>query len=227
MRKLLRVWSGLLGAAAVLLCAGCGRAAEEQPPSAQEIASVFSDAFTAQAEMTVGLSEDDSETLALTATVTRSGDCCAVEVTAPEHLEGLTFQIDSLSEQKLTVRYKGLEIQPNAMPGSNLGSMLAGALDALASPEELTVTETEQGWCVTGQTQAGSFSMLLDSESHLPLSLTLPEARIGCSFTDFEAMSVFRPDRIEEDFAPSSEEPTSEEPASEESSSEPESGEKV
>lgn len=187
---------------AVILSVSCGKETEKQPPTAAEIAAIFADSFTAQADMTVGLSEDDQDTLALTAVMTRSGDCCSVEVTAPEHLEGLSFSIDSLQSGKLTVSYKGLEIQPDSMPGSNLGTMLSGALTALSEPEELTVTDTAEGWCVTGQTDAGGFAMLLDSETHYPLSLTLPDARIGCTFTSFETMSVFRPDRIEENFGP-------------------------
>lgn len=185
-----------------MLITGCNKETEKKPPTVSEIASIFAESFTAQTDMTVGLSEDSQDTLALTAVITRSGDCCSVEVTAPEHLEGLSFSIDDLQSGKLTVSYKGLEIQPDSMPGSNLGTILSGALTALSKPEELTVTDTAEGWCVTGQTEAGGFAMLLDSETHYPLSLTLPDARIGCAFTSFETMSVFRPDRIEEDFAP-------------------------
>lgn len=192
----------LAGAAVMVLSTGCGKKSEKEPPSAAEIAAVFADSFTAAADMTVGLSEEESDTLALSAVITRSGDCCSVEVTAPEHLEGLRFGIDSLQSGKLTVSYKGLEIQPDSMPGSNLGTTLCGILTALAAPEELTVTDTAEGWCVTGQTAAGGFAMLLDENTHYPLSLTLPDARIGCRFTSFETMSVFRPDRVEEDFAP-------------------------
>ena len=75
--------------------------------------------------------------------------------------------------------------------------MLAGALETLSSPEQLTLSETESGWCVTGETEAGGFAVLIDGETHYPLSLTLPDAKVGCSFTSFEAMSVFRPDRVE------------------------------
>ena len=220
----------LAGAAVMVLSTGCGKKSEKEPPSAAEIAAVFADSFTAAADMTVGLSEEESDTLALSAVITRSGDCCSVEVTAPEHLEGLRFAIDSLENGKLTVSYKGLEIQPDSMPGSNLGTTLCGVLTALAAPEELTVTEAAEGWCVTGQTAAGGFAMLLDDKTHYPLSLTLPDARVGCTFTSFETMSVFRPDRVEEDFAPqessedstdgSSSAPSSSAPSSAPSSSE-------
>lgn len=202
-RYLLRRFGAvLLAGAAVMMLGACGKKSEKEPPSAAEIAAVFADSFTAGADMTVGLSEEESDTLDLSAVITRSGDCCSVEVTAPEHLEGLCFSIDSLQSGKLTVSYKGLEIQPDSMPGSNLGTTLCGILTALAAPEELTVTDTAEGWCVTGQTAAGGFAMLLDENTHYPLSLTLPDTRIGCRFTSFETMSVFRPDRVEEDFAP-------------------------
>ena len=46
----------LAGALAMMLIA-CGKKAEKQPPSAAEIAAVFTDSFTAGADMTVGLSE--------------------------------------------------------------------------------------------------------------------------------------------------------------------------
>ncbi len=222
----------LAAATAAVVVTSCGKKAAEEPPSAAEIAGIFAESFTAQADMTVGLSEDDQDTLALTAVMTRSGDCCSVEVTAPEHLEGLSFSIDSLKSGKLTVSYKGLEIQPDSMPGSNLGTVISGALTALSRPEELTVTDAAEGWCVTGQTAAGGFAMLLDSDTHYPLSLTLPDARIGCTFTSFETMSVFRPDRIEENFgskgsaqdAPEASETSSSAPASESGSSSSDTG---
>lgn len=92
--------------------------------------------------MTVGISEETDDSLDLTALVTKSDGSCLVEVTAPEHLEGLTFEVDSLEAGDLTVQYKGLEIQPDSMPASNLGGVLAGALETLSSPEQLTLSET-------------------------------------------------------------------------------------
>ena len=172
------------------------------PPTAEEVAAIFAGDFSAEAAVTVGISEETDDSLDLTALVTKSDGSCLVEVTAPEHLEGLTFSVDSLEAGDLTVQYKGLEIQPDSMPGSNLGGVLAGALETLSSPEQLTLSETESGWCVTGETEAGGFAVLIDGETHYPLSLTLPDAKVGCSFTSFEAMSVFRPDRVDEDMQP-------------------------
>lgn len=225
-------WMLALGIAGTMFLSGCGAGlgggeGAASPPTAEEISSIFAGDFSAEAAVTIGISEEADDTLDLEAVVTRSEDCCSVEVTAPEHLEGLTFTIDSLSSGDLTVRYKGLEIKPDSMPASNLGGVLAGALDTLSSPEALTVSETESGWCVTGETEAGAFAVLLDNDTHYPVSLTLPDARVGCTFTSFEAMNVFRPDRVDSDMQPElepsessgEEESNAEPPASSESSS--------
>ena len=199
-------WALALMAAGALMLGGCsgggGGTAASGPPTAEEVAAIFAGDFSAEAAVTVGISEETDDSLDLTALVTKSDDSCLVEVTAPEHLEGLTFSVDSLEAGDLTVQYKGLEIQPDSMPASNLGGVLAGALETLSSPEQLTLSETESGWCVTGETEAGGFAVLIDGETHYPLSLTLPDAKVGCSFTSFEAMSVFRPDRVDEDMQP-------------------------
>lgn len=203
-------WMLALAAAGALVLGGCGADGGEAvpgPPTAEEISAIFAGDFSAEAAVTIGLSEESDDTLDLTAQVTKSDDCCLVEVTGPEHLEGLTFEAGSLEAGDLTVRYKGLEIKPDSMPASNLGGVLAGALETLSSPEQLTLSETESGWCVTGETEAGGFAMLVDGETHYPLSLTLPDARVGCSFTSFEAMAVFRPDRVDEDMQPELEPP--------------------
>ena len=181
---------------------GCGAAGEAppSPPAAEEVAALFSGDFSADASVTVGLSDETDETLGLTARLTKSADSCLVEVTAPEHLEGLTFS--TLPDGGLTIRYKGLEIQPDSMPGANLGTVLSEALSTLSDPAALTLTETESGWCVTGGSEAEAFAMLLDGTTHFPLSLTLPGARVGCTFDRFEAMEVFRPERVDEDIQP-------------------------
>lgn len=152
-------WALALAAAGALMLGGCsgdgGGTAASGPPSAEEVAAIFAGDFSAEAAVTVGISEETNDSLDLTALVTKSDDSCLVEVTAPEHLEGLTFSVDSLEAGDLTVQYKGLEIQPDSMPASNLGGVLAGALETLSSPEQLTLSETESGWCVTGETEAG------------------------------------------------------------------------
>lgn len=185
----------------LLLFLSCSKK-EVTPPTTDEIASVFTGSFTAQTEMLVSLSDTPEDELSLSASITRSEDQCSITVTAPEHLEGLTFTIDSIEKGDLSLSYKGLTVTPGSMPGSNLGGAVAEALHALQQPEELVVTDTPDGWCATGETTIGSFSMLLAKDTLTPLSLTLPDARIRVTFTSFETLTAFRPDRIEEDFSP-------------------------
>lgn len=205
-------WLAALAVMGAALLSGCGAAGETapSPPAAEEVAALFAGDFAADASVTVGLSDETDDVLSLTARLTRSADSCLVEVTAPEHLEGLTFS--SVPGGGLAVRYKGLEIRPDSMPGANLGTVLSEALSTLSDPAALTLTETGSGWCVTGGTDAGAFAMLLDDTTHYPLSLTLPGARVGCTFDSFEAMEVFRPERVDEDIRPELE-PSETEPA--------------
>lgn len=218
-RAFRHIW--LTGLVAVVTAAGmltgCAEKEESGPPDAAAVSSLFAGSFSAMADVAIALpgENEQEEILSLQAQITRSEDCCLVEVMTPEHLEGLSFTVDSIDTGNLTVSYKGISIQPDAMPAANLGSMVAGTLKALSQPEGITVTESAEGWCATGQMDAGSYALLLGKNDYMPIGLTIPDAGLSLTFSSFEAMSVFRPDRIEEDFAS---EESSSESSSEESS---------
>ncbi len=220
-RAFRHIW--LTGLVAVVTAAGmltgCAGKEEPGPPDAAAVSSLFAGSFSALADVAIALpgenEDEQEEILSLQAQITRSEDCCLVEVMSPEHLEGLSFTVDSIDTGNLTVSYKGISIQPDAMPAANLGSMVAGTLKALSQPEGITITESAEGWCATGQTDAGSYALLLGKNDYMPVGLTVPDAGLSLTFSSFEAMSVFRPDRIEEDFAS---EESSSESSSEESS---------
>lgn len=212
-RKCGRIWAaGIIAVViAASMLAGCGEKKEVGPPDAAAVSAIFSGSFSALVDIAVALPADDTqsgsvaadqEVLSLQAQITQSEDCCLVEVLAPEHLEGLSFTVDSIETGNLTVSYKGISIQPDAMPAANLGSMVAGTLKALSQPEGMTITESAEGWCATGQMDAGGYALLLGKTDYMPIGLTIPDAGLSIAFTSFEAMNVFRPDRIEEDFAP-------------------------
>ena len=192
---------------AVFLLTGCSGGTGSAPPSPEEVASLFSGSFSADAETTLTLPQSD-EPLILSLSITRHEDCCLIETTAPEYLSGLSFSIDGMGapadQRTLTVRYKEITIEPDALPEAALGSALADVFTALSSPEALSVSETSEGWCASGSTETlGDFDLLIGNETRLPSGLTLPEAGIGIQFLSFDAMETFRPERIEEDFAPS------------------------
>lgn len=218
-RAFRHIW--LTGLVAVITAAGmltgCAEKEKSGPPDAATVSSLFAGSFSAMADVAIALpgENEQEEILSLQAQITRSEDCCLVEVMTPEHLEGLSFTVDSIDTGNLTVSYKGISIQPDAMPAANLGSMVAGTLKALSQPEGITVTESAEGWCATGQMDAGSYALLLGKNDYMPIGLTIPDAGLSLTFSSFEAMSVFRPDRIEEDFAS---EESSSESSSEESS---------
>ena len=221
----LTVLTAVVTAAAMLT--GCGAKEESGPPDAATVSSLFSGSFSAMTDVAIALpgENEQQDILSLQAQITRSEDCCLVEVMTPEHLEGLSFTVDSIDSGNLTVSYKGISIQPDAMPAANLGSMVAGTLKALSKPEGMTITESAEGWCATGQMDAGSYALLLGKSDYMPIGLTIPDAGLSLTFSSFEAMSVFRPDRIEEDFASeeSPSESSSESPAPSSESSQPES----
>ena len=224
-RKCSRIWAA--GVIAMVVAAGmltgCGEKKEVGPPDAAAVSAIFSGSFSALADIAIALPAEDTqsgegtadqqEVLSLQAQITQSEDCCLIEVLAPEHLEGLSFTVDSIETANLTVSYKGISIQPDAMPAANLGSMVAGTLKALSQPEGMTITESAEGWCATGEMDAGGYALLLGKTDYMPIGLTIPDAGLSITFTSFEAMNVFRPDRIEEDFAPQESSSDSSEPS--------------
>lgn len=228
-RTFRHIWlTGLLAVVtAAGMLTGCAGKEESGPPDAATVSSLFAGSFSAMADVAIALPGEDEqqEILSLQAQITRSEDCCLVEVMTPEHLEGLSFTVDSIDTGNLTVSYKGISIQPDAMPAANLGSMVANTLKSLSQPEGITITESAEGWCATGQMDAGSYALLLSKNDYMPMGLTIPDAGLSLTFSSFEAMSVFRPDRIEEDFAPqeSSSESSSESSALSSESSQTES----
>ena len=224
-RKCSRIWAA--GVIAMVVAAGmltgCGEKKEVGPPDAAAVSAIFSGSFSALADIAIALPAEDAqsgegtadqqEVLSLQAQITQSEDCCLIEVLAPEHLEGLSFTVDSIETDNLTVSYKGISIQPDAMPAANLGSMVAGTLKALSQPEGMTIAESAEGWCATGEMDAGGYALLLGKTDYMPIGLTIPDAGLSITFTSFEAMNVFRPDRIEEDFAPQESSSDSSEPS--------------
>lgn len=224
-RKCSRIWAA--GVIAMVVAAGmltgCGEKKEVGPPDAAAVSAIFSGSFSALADIAIALPAEDAqsgegtadqqEVLSLQAQITQSEDCCLIEVLAPEHLEGLSFTVDSIETANLTVSYKGISIQPDAMPAANLGSMVAGTLKALSQPEGMTIAESAEGWCATGEMDAGGYALLLGKTDYMPIGLTIPDAGLSITFTSFEAMNVFRPDRIEEDFAPQESSSDSSEPS--------------
>lgn len=224
-RKCSRIWAA--GVIAMVVAAGmltgCGEKKEVGPPDAAAVSAIFSGSFSALADIAIALPAEDAqsgegtadqqEVLSLQAQITQSEDCCLIEVLAPEHLEGLSFAVDSIETANLTVSYKGISIQPDAMPAANLGSMVAGTLKALSQPEGMTIAESAEGWCATGEMDAGGYALLLGKTDYMPIGLTIPDAGLSITFTSFEAMNVFRPDRIEEDFAPQESSSDSSEPS--------------
>ena len=81
-------WALALAAAGALMLGGCsgggGGLAASGPPTTEEVAAIFAGDFSAEAAVTVGISEETDDSLDLTALVTKSDDSCLVEVTAPE-----------------------------------------------------------------------------------------------------------------------------------------------
>ena len=65
---------------------------------------------------------------------------------------------------------------------------------ALSQPEGMTIAESAEGWCATGEMDAGGYALLLGKTDYMPIGLTIPDAGLSITFTSFEAMNVFRPD---------------------------------
>jgi len=140
----------------------------------EEAASLFSAGFSTQAEIVLG-------EMTLSGELSREGARTTLSLTAPEHLEGLSFSVEG---GKADVTYKGLSVQGDKLPAPALGRAVALVMDALTHPELLTAgTDENGGPILSGKTENGVFTLAMDDTA--PLSLEIPELQLRCTFTGF------------------------------------------
>lgn len=140
----------------------------------EEAASLFAAGFSAPVEVVLG-------EITMSGELSREGDRTTLSLTAPEHLEGLSFSVQG---GKVEVTYKGLTVDGSSMPVPALGRAVALVMDALTHPELLTAGTDENGGAVlSGKTENGAFTLSMDDTA--PVLLEIPELQLTCTFTGF------------------------------------------
>ena len=99
-------------------------------------------------------------------------------------LRDLTFL---LGDRTASVRYKGLslELDPDSLPLRSVAGLLSGVLDPALGAAGMALTLEEGAILLTGQQEAGAFTLRLDPENGNYLSLAIPEEDFSAEFTDF------------------------------------------
>lgn len=157
-----------------MVLGSCGKKGGGDGWTPQETAALFSAGFSTQAEIVLG-------EMALSGELSREGTRTSLSLTAPEHLEGLSFSVEG---GKADVTYKGLSVQGDKLPVPALGRAVALVMDALTHPELLTAGTDENGEPIlSGKTENGVFTLVMDDTA--PLSLEIPELQLSCTFTGF------------------------------------------
>ena len=175
-RRWMILATGFLAATVVctMFLGGCDKKALSGGWTVEETAALFSGNFSADAEITL----DDLE---MTAALTRQDGMTTISLTAPEHLEGLSFTVNG---SNVNVAYKGLSVDAGSMPVPALGTAVSGVLDTLSRPELLEqVTDEAGASAITGSTENGTFTLTITDEA--PSVLDLPELGLSCRFVDF------------------------------------------
>lgn len=109
---------------------------------------------------------------------------CTMQFVKPAELSALRFE---LTADGLKVKYGLFEasVDPSSLPQTAIFNAVLGAFDASASPGSLRASNTAGGGLsLSGKTQAGSFTLVLDS-SFVPVSLTLENVKMSVRFSDF------------------------------------------
>lgn len=161
----------------VVLLAGCGQK-ELTPTQEKRIVEQTKAPFETTAHMTfqemeatVVLQKDQDLTYHLT-------------FQEPEVLQGM--EVD-FTQQKVTFRYRGLELEadPAALSSSAAVKLLAATLDQVAEENGLTFSLEDGCTVISGEQDGSAFSLVLDSATGNFLSLEVPESNFALEFSGF------------------------------------------
>jgi len=109
---------------------------------------------------------------------------CQVVFSEPESLKDMAF---SFAQDKVEVAYKGLafSFDPSSVPGSAVAKMAVSAINKVLGKEGVQVNYTEDALEVSGETEAGAFTLLLDPENGNMMKLSIPGEQLEIEFENF------------------------------------------
>ena len=168
--------AALLAALMVLsgMLAGCGR--EPAAPSSEEVSRAVQKPFEAAADIQMG-------GVAATVDLNRTEDeVFSFVFHEPKALDGMTVTMD---DENIGLSYLGLHIEADSedVLNSAVTKAIVAAINQAAEPEGITVGVEGSAVTVSGETDAGEFTLTLDQKNQSLLTLSIPNLDLECRFS--------------------------------------------
>lgn len=166
-------------AASVLLalcCAGCGKSASGDAPSAESVAEAVSRPFDVVADIKMGGIEAQAD-------LNRTEDgVCTFVFQKPSALEGMTITLDA---DTIGLSYLGLSVEADSekVLSSNVTKAIVASINAAAQPNGVSVAVDGSAILVSGTTDSGDFTLRLDQKNQSMLTLSIPNLDLECHFS--------------------------------------------
>lgn len=114
---------------------------------------------------------------------------CVITITSPQPVAGMKF---TYQRDKLTVEYLGLsvDIDPNSALSKAAVSAVVKALDAAARQNGVSVSFENGQFLVSGDSDSGKFTLILDEKNGNFLSLEMPDIPMSVKFNNFKLLSA-------------------------------------
>jgi len=179
LRRILALAAVLL--AAFFIFASCRKGEDPGSRNAKVL-----DQMSAQYDTTANITYGE---LGATATISQTTPTsCSVSFTAPDSLKDMAF---TFTRDEVQVSFKGLSFafDPSSVPGGAVANMAVSAINKVLLREDLDLDYTDGALSVSGNTDAGAFTLVLDPENGNMLSLSVPGEGLEIEFEDFRFLS--------------------------------------
>lgn len=171
--------SGKRGFAAFILlsalfCGGCGKGGGGILEKTPDISAPFDSAVKIQA----GELEFEGKISR------RAAGIWALDITAPETLDGLCISYDDASGVTAELDDISFEVPAEDIRSKAAFALIFKAIDCAASAGTLTCNETEDGKVYSGEFSGGAYTLTFDPETAVLTRIEIPYGEIAGEFTD-------------------------------------------
>ena len=115
-----------------------------------------------------------------------SPGCYTIEIIEPVNLRGIMLQ---WNDGDLSVGYKGLsvKIDPALLPDTAFGAILINSFNAAAGEDGYRITNDGDTVRLEGTSESGDFSIVLDKETGMLMSIDVPSVNLTAIFEEYAA----------------------------------------
>lgn len=173
-----RLVSLLLCVAMLFTAVSCSSTEPIQPSAPQTAAESLTQPF----ESTISVRYRDIDATAVLSK--QSPGSCTVTFQSPATLRDMSmvFTADQVS---LSYNQLRASFSPDTIPGAAVSKLLVSAINAAVKDQGVSVDYQDDVLTITGDLEAGSFSLSLDKESGNLLRLSVPEEDFEAEFSGF------------------------------------------